>query len=605
MSPRRTLLRFSSLAGADRLRSREGRIRADQLIRIVLLPLALLAAASLIAEYGFSLTPEEQRVWRLVNVAVLYGFVIQQVLRVLFAPDRLRFLTSRWLESAVALLVALHLFLPGQLSGMLPSVFPSLEPEDIARIYLLVTEGFLVLAFLPGALRTSKRLLSASFQPSALLLFTFVALILAGTALLTLPRSVAAGSLSLVDALFTATSAVCVTGLTVVDTATKFTLLGQTIILLLIQVGGLGIMTLTTFIAFAFGTGGRLKEYTTLQSILGEESLGKIRTTIVQITTFTFVVEGLGALALYVSVDPKLPVGPGDALFFAVFHSVSAFCNAGFALTTENLAHPFLRADSWFLAVIMVLIILGGIGYPVVSNLTDVFSFRTSAVRVRRLTPHTKLVLITSLLLVVAGAAAFALLPGRAGASGSADPMRFLDAVFLSVSSRTAGFNTLDLGSLPASVLFVIIALMWVGASPGSTGGGIKTTTLAVSALTIRSLISGSPRVEVFRRQVSDASVSRAFSTIVLSFFFIGCALFLLLLLEPHPMDRLLFETVSALSTVGLSTGITAQLGTPAKLVLVVTMLFGRVGLLAVVLALVRGKTAPLHDYTQANILIS
>jgi Trk-type K+ transport system membrane component len=224
---------------------------------------------------------------------------------------------------------------------------------------------------------------------------------------------------------------------------------------------------------------------------------------------------------------------------------------------------------------------------------------------VRRLTPHTKLVLITSLLLVVAGAAAFALLPGRPGASGSADPMRFLDAVFLSVSSRTAGFNTLDLGSLPASVLFVIIALMWVGASPGSTGGGIKTTTLAVSALTIRSLISGSPRVEVFRRQVSDASVSRAFSTIVLSFFFIGCALFLLLLLEPHPMDRLLFETVSALSTVGLSTGITAQLGTPAKLVLVVTMLFGRVGLLAVVLALVRGKTAPLHDYTQANILIS
>jgi Trk-type K+ transport system membrane component len=605
MKPPRTLLRLSNLSRADALRSRETRLRAERATRLILLPLAALAAASLIAEYGFYLTPARERLWRGINVAVLYGFVIQQALRLLVVPDRLRYLASRWLESGVALLIALHVLFPRPIADFLHALFPSLEPEDVARGYLLVTQGFLVVAFLPGMLRTSKRLLAASFQPSTLLLLTFVFLILVGTAFLMLPRAVSTGSISPVDALFTATSAVCVTGLTVVDTASAFTRLGHSIILVLIQVGGLGIMTLTTFFAYAFGTQTRLKEYTTLQSILGEDSLGEIRTTIIRITTFTFLVEGIGALAVYAVLVRGVLADRTDALFFSVFHAVSAFCNAGFALTTHSLADPGLRWETGFLLVIMVLVTLGGIGYPVVSNLTDFFLRRPQAVAARRLTPHTKLVLITSLILVLTGAVAFALLPGPRVSTGTAGTMPLQDAVFLSVSARTAGFATLDLSMLSAAGLFVLVMLMWIGASPGSTGGGIKTTTLALSVLTIKSLISGSARVEVFRRRVTDTSVSRAFSTIVLSVFYVGAALFLLLMFEQQPMDRLLFEVVSALSTVGFSTGITASLGVPAKLVLVVTMLFGRVGLLAVVLALVRRTSAPPHDYTEANILIS
>ena len=605
MSSPRTLFQFSTPPRVGSLRSREGRLTADHAIRFLLLPLAALAAASLVAEYGFYLTPEQEGVWRWLTVAVLYGFLIQQTLRVVIAPDRLRFLASRWLESAVALLVGLHLFFPAQVTEILHSVLPSLEPGDVTRVYLLITQGFLVAAFIPGILRTSKRLLATSVQPSTILLFTFVLLILVGTGLLMLPRASVAGALSPVDALFTATSAVCVTGLTVVDTATTFTRLGHTIILVLIQTGGLGIMTLTTFIAYAFGTGARLKEYTTLQTILGEDSLGEIRRTVIQIATFTFLAEGIGTLAVYGSAGQASLVADGDALFFSLFHSVSAFCNAGFALTTENLAHPELRADSFFLVVIMTLVFLGGIGYPVISNLAEFLWIRRRAAAPRRLTPHTKMVLLTSLLLLIVGVLAFAMLPGGAGEGGASGPMRLVDALFLSVSSRTAGFNTIDVGALPAAAVFVIIVLMWVGASPGSTGGGIKTTTLALSVLTIKSLISGSPRVEAFRRRISDTAVSRAFSTIVLSVFFSGTALFLLLLFEQHPLDQLLFEVMSAISTVGLSTGITSQLGTSSKIILVVTMLFGRVGLLAVVLALVRKKSAPLYDYTEASILIS
>ncbi len=605
MRKSRTILWVSGLFKPEQHDSREKRLVAARRVSYILLPLALVAGCSLIAEYGFYLTAEQERIARLSNVWVIYGFLIQLAIRFLLVPNRIEYLTSRWLEFAVAAIMGLHLLLPQQVAFLLRTVVFIDRPEDVTRIYLLITQGLLFLAFVPAALRASQKLLTVTVQPSMLILLAFIFLIVTGTLFLHLPRATVTGTISTVDALFTATSAVCVTGLIVVDTATYFTHFGQMIILILIQIGGLGIMTLTTFFAYALGGGARLKEYTTLQSILGEENLGEIRKTVLRIAIFTFLVEALGVIALQSFQNTGLPADSQNGIFFSVFHSVSAFCNAGFTLTTDNLVHPALRMNTNYLSVIMALVFVGGIGFPVVSNIWQLLTKKRSNQSLRRLTIHSKIVLLTTAFLLIIGTGMIVVFSGSAPGDNSTFSSKVFDSLFLSVSARTAGFNTFDISTLSSACLFFILFLMWVGASPGSTGGGIKTTTLTLSLLAIKSLVSGSKHVEVFRKRISDIAVTRAFSTIILSVFYLGLALLLLLLVESLPMDQLLFELVSALGTVGLSLGITSHLSVAGKIIIIITMLVGRVGLLSTVLALQRKKSSMNYDYTEENILIT
>jgi trk system potassium uptake protein TrkH len=447
--------------------------------------------------------------------------------------------------------------------------------------------------------------MAMNIQPPMLILLSFLSLVLIGTGLLLLPRATVGGSMNVIDALFMSTSAVCVTGLLVVDTATYFTPFGHGILLALIQIGGLGIMTLTTFFAYVVGSGSNLKEYATMQSLLGEESIGKIRSVIVQIALVTVAVELVGAFLLYQSVEASEFATDGKRAFFAVFHAVSSYCNAGFTLTTENLSASFLRFNVGVSVTVMVLVTLGGLGFPVLVNLGRLLRPKSQDGSRSRLTLHSKVVLLTSLALLLTGAAGFYFLERDDAIANLSTGEQALAALLHSVSARTAGFNTVDIGALTAPTLFLITLLMWIGASPGSTGGGIKTTTFTLSLLNIYAIASGRNKVELFRKQVADISVIKAFSTIILSFFMINGALYALIVTESHPFQALLFEVVSALSTVGLSTGITPSLSTSGKGIIILCMFVGRVGLLAVVVALTRRRSGEHYDFTQEQVLVT
>lgn len=599
MSERRS---FRSLARLHVREKAEGEPRRglrpafDRAVAVSLRIMALLAVAALVLEHGFVLEPEEEAAVRLLLEVVLATFVVLGLLRLATRDDRRAFLREHRVDALVWLVVALGFL--GRRGGVAsPALLFGLQPDDLAGAWLVATQGFVVLSILLGTLRDSRRAVGRVVQPQLVILASFVLLIAAGAGLLLLPRATRPPGISPVDALFTAASAASVTGLAVVDTAKAFTPLGHSILLALIQAGGLGIMTLTTFFAFAFA-GGTLRQYASLQALVGEQSLGRIRATLAQIALVTLGFEAAGAAVLYRHL-PESAVPEGGRLFSAVFHSVSAFCNAGFALHGLNLAAPGMRDNVPVQATVMTLVVAGGLGFPVLAALGGLLARR------RRLDLHAQLVLSTSALLLAGGAAVLLLLEPVGGALGRGPGERLLAALFHSVSARTAGFNTVDLAGLAPASLFAILLLMWIGGSPASTAGGVKTTTAAVALLTVLSIAGGRERVELFRRRIGEASIQRAFATVVVSVLLLSVSVLALLALEAKPPLDLAFEAVSALSTVGLSTGITPSLGAPAKLLLSALMLAGRVGLLGCVLALSPRRPDARHEYAREDVLVT
>ncbi len=595
--------RFRSLT---RLRLRERthaaparglRAAFDRAVAVSLRLLALVTVGALLLEHGFELPPETKSFVRFLLQVVLGTFVALGLLRLATRDDRRAFLREHRVDVVVWAVVLLG-FLGRWGGAASPAVLFGLDPDDFAGAWLFATQGFLVLSLLLGGLRDSRRLVGRVVQPQLVILASFVGLIAVGTGLLLLPRATHGAGISPVDALFTSASAASVTGLTVVDTREAFTPLGHAVLLALIQAGGLGIMTLTTFFAFAF-SGGSLRQYANLQSLLGDQSLGHIRSTLAQIALVTIAFEAAGAAILYRHLPEDVVPGAGR-LFSAVFHSVSAFCNAGFALHGRNLATPGLAENVVAQATVMVLIVAGGLGFPVLAALGGLLTRRR-----RSLGLHGQLVLVSTGLLLVFGTAGLYLLEPGGGAFGASGGDRFLSSLFHSVSARTAGFNTVDLAGLAPATLFVLMLLMWIGGSPASTAGGIKTTTAAVALLTVASIAAGRERVELFRRRLGDASIQRAFATVVVSGFLLSLSVLALLALERKPPLDLAFEAVSALSTVGLSTGITPALGTGAKLLLAGLMLAGRVGLLGCVLAATPLRRDARHEYAREDVLIT
>jgi trk system potassium uptake protein TrkH len=408
---------------------------------------------------------------------------------------------------------------------------------------------------------------------------SFLALVILGTLLLLwLPGIYTGPGLSLVDALFTATSAVCVTGLIVVDTATYFTPLGQAVLLLLIQLGGIGMLTLTTFIILLLGGRLTLRAETVLAP--ADAALHfSVRRLIDAVFRYTFAIEGAIALGLWLLWSPRL--GPVDAFFHALFHAVSAFCNAGFSTFSAGLVP--VAGDIPALLLISVAIVLGGLGFVVLEELWLHLRHRTRT----RLSLHSRLVLVSSAVLVLAGAALFFLLEWGNVLAPFPWFIRPFEALFLSITPRTAGFNTVDYAALSSAALFLTIGLMMVGGSPGSTAGGLKTTTLAVLAALAVARLRGRTRTDAFGRTIPEGTVQRAAGLVVLVMALLGAAILLLQVSElagtPHSASRgafmeLTFEAVSAFNTVGLSTGITPSLSTPGKLILAVLMFAGRVG---------------------------
>jgi len=447
-----------------------------------------------------------------------------------------------------------------------------------------------------------------NMHPAAMIIFGFVAVILAGAGLLMLPAATQSGHIPPIDALFTAASAVCVTGLTVLDTGGYFTVFGQFIILFLIQIGGLGVMTVSVMLFKLIGKNISFRQRMAIQDVFAHTPREDIFQIMRTIFVFTAAVETIGALVLFARWQQVMPVG--QAMYQAVFHSISAFCNAGFSLFSDNLMR---ESSGWTVNIsVCLLIVLGGIGFPVVHDIY--YRLKTRRLKRSKLTIQTKTVLVTTAALIVAGAVFFWLLETGHAMAGRPLSESILISVFQSVTCRTAGYNTIDIGSLHDATLILMILLMFIGASPGSCGGGVKTTTLALILSFTISRMRQKKRVNLFKKSIPTETVSRSLSLILVCGAFIGVVLFVILAgnavqsdYAGHVESRFLaylFESVSAFGTVGLSMGLTPNLSAWGKIWIILLMLVGRVGILTFSYIVAGGGVSEGIEYSEENIMI-
>jgi trk system potassium uptake protein len=445
-------------------------------------------------------------------------------------------------------------------------------------------------------------------HPATLVLISFLLTIIIGTLLLKLPVSLCDGHISWINAFFTATSAVCVTGLAVVDIGKCFTLFGQCVILLLIQIGGLGVMTFSVFLFRWLGKNIPFRHRMVMQDVFSHTPRRDILNLVKSTIFFTLFVEAIGALILAIYWCHEMPFWSG--IFNGLFHSISAFCNAGFSLFSDNM----LKYSNSFLVnfVICGLIVSGGIGFPVIY---DIQSWLTGRKKHRvKLSVQTKSVLVTTFYLILGGALLFFFLEHDLVLKTDSILHRILISVFQSVTCRTAGFNTVDIASLKESTLTMMILLMFIGASPGSCGGGIKTTTIALLSVFAWSRLRGKTHVNIYKKSIPTETVNKGVTLIILSVCVIGFVLFMLLIGEsfrpgniagnPESFLACLFETVSAFGTVGLSMGITPELGLWGKCWIGIMMIIGRVGILTFSYILTGPGGFNNIEYSEENIMI-
>ncbi|WP_237390451.1 TrkH family potassium uptake protein [Fulvivirga sediminis] len=575
--------------------------------------ISLIAFISVIVEAGFKLPEWATDSIQFYYLICIFSFIATLSVRVittfLYGKSTKKILFSEYFLFAILVIILFfHWLVPeGEESKLIIGGIAS--DLSIIRFHVIV---LFIIEFSKRSLQFQK----LDLNPAVLFTGSFLLLILIGTLLLMLPKATNNG-ISLIDALFTSTSAVCVTGLAVLDTSKDFTHFGQVIILILIQVGGLGIMTFTSFFGFFFKRNSSIENTLFIQDFINEKRMSKIVGTTLKIIGFTLFLELLGAILIFLTINEQMSE-PGEAVWFSVFHSISAFCNAGFSTLAQGLYDPVVRQVYSLHLIISALIILGGIGFPVIFDVYNSFKYTFSQRfydwcgeskyrhKGRHLTVHTKIVLVTTTALLVVGFAAYLWSEQHNTLAGLSWYEKIIVSIFGSVTPRTAGFNTVDMTQLAMPTILVYLILMWIGASPGSTGGGLKTTTFAVAVLNTLSIAKHRPRVELFRREITNESVRKAFSVIIMSFLVIGLSVFLVTLYNPEmPLIAVAFECFSAFSTVGLSLGITHDLHMFSKIVIIVTMFIGRVGTLTILVALIRKAKTHTYQYPHESVFIT
>ncbi len=433
-----------------------------------------------------------------------------------------------------------------------------------------------------------------------MLAISFIVAILAGTFLLLIPLSTKSGHISIVDALFTATSGVCVTGLIVQDTATYFTPFGQAVILILFQLGGLGIMTFSTLILLVAGKRISIKDRIIIQQGFHHGEPKDFKSLIKNIFLYALTLEAAGTLSLFFRWQRDFPWQ--KALSYSVFHSISALCNAGFSLFSRSFIS--YRSDTWINITLFLLIILGGVGFLVLQEMKEIFSGVLRR-RKTKISLHTKLVLTLTSFLVVFSFVLFLAIEWNHSLKMFTLKEKIFSSIFQVVTPRTAGFNTMDLNSLSFSAVLLLIMLMFIGASSGSTGGGVKTSSVGVILGFLKSKITARDSVNLFRRTLPQESIMKAFTVITLAICVIFLSSFILLLTQPvASMKEALFEVFSAFSTVGLSLGITPKLSSLGKIVIILTMYIGRIGPLTLLYAFSRQKAFGRFEYVEETVMI-
>ena len=435
-------------------------------------------------------------------------------------------------------------------------------------------------------------------SPSRKLILGFLLAILVGTFLLMMPFSLKEGEkLSFLSSLFTIVSAVCVTGLTVVDVSKVFSPVGMTIIIFFIQLGGLGVMTFSSIIFLATGKKMTFYERELLKEERNADSSGEIADFIKKLLFIVFIIESIGAVILTTQFIGQMSFW--KAIYYGIFHSISAFCNAGFALYSNNLEG--FKSNIVINLTIGYLITLGGIGFAVITSFITVV--RNG---VDRFNLTSKMAILISIILTFGGMILFFILeysnPNTIGDLNIFQ--KVLASYFQSVTLRTAGFNTVPLGDLRSSTIFISCILMFIGASPGSTGGGIKTTTFGVIMFYVIGIAKKRENIEVFNRRIDWEILNRALAILVIAITYVAFIITCILVIDNFSMEQVVFEVISAFGTVGLTLGITPNLSVISKLLIIITMFVGRLGPLTFALAIGESKKKAISKYPKENILV-
>jgi potassium uptake TrkH family protein len=576
-------------------------------LRVLSLLVSFFAIGAIIYFHGFPKTDAAVKVYLNIIHGSLAFYLLKFLIRILFNYKPTVFVRENLFEGIIMLLVfvegiGLYIF-----NTDLVNLFFKLFGlgEFVMLPILFVQVYFLLIVGLESG-RASQRLTSLNFSPQGMLALSFLMLIFGGAFLLMLPEMTVSGSISFVDALFTSASASCVTGLIVVDTATFFTLKGKVVILLLIQLGGLSIVSFATFFATFYKTSTSIKYKSLLKDFLSTEKISESRNLLRDIFVYSLIFEIGAAILLFFVWDPGPIMSFRSRAFSALFHSVSAFNNAGFSLFSNNLYQDFIRTAWAFHIIIMILIVLGGIGFM---NMNHYLSFVKQRIFQRQkwvqMNVGAHLALVTSIALILSGAIAMMVLEWDRVLLGYDFGGKVVISLFQSISTRTAGYNTIDIGVLSAPILIFFIILMYIGASPGSTGGGIKTTTFALIIKSGIATIRGESHVVYYKRTIPYSVIDRAFSIALFSLTVIFISVFFLSITEPDKsVISLIFEEVSAISTVGLSTGITSSLSTAGKIIITISMFVGRTGTLTLAILLTGKVLSKNYKYAEVGVIV-
>ncbi|EMR02846.1 TrkH family potassium uptake protein [Cesiribacter andamanensis] len=587
----------------------ESRTKAYTSIRSVTFISSLTAVALLVYNIGYELSPMEQR-------QVYYGldlvfliFVLTYVARWLYSFRRTDFIIRHKFEGVlmgIILLNGLSVYLLD--IALIPRLLGELGLANPVELYHFFIGCFMFLLLVYEFGVATTRLGNLNVRPATAFIFSFLILISLGTALLMLPDMTRApGSMPFLEALFTSVSACCVTGLIVVDTATYFTLKGQLVIMLLIQLGGLGILSFASFFTLIFRQGVGIRHQVMLQDFLSSESLLTARGLLRQIVLMTFFIEFIGFLLIFSTWSPDVKFSSIDQkIFFSAFHSVSAFCNAGFSLYTNGLYENLVREAYVMHLVIAGLVIFGGIGFPVIQ---DLFSRKRLRDRLRNPWKDwqlgTKIAVYVSASLLLFGTLMFYVLEYDNTLKGLTLLEAVITSFFQSMTTRTAGFNTVDIGALRLPTYIIFMFLMFIGASSGSIGGGIKTSTFFLVVASTIATVQGKAKLEIGKNFISTSLVFRALSVFIFAVGVNILGILLLTITEPGmELRSLVFEQVSAFATVGLSTGITAELSDMSRIIIICSMFIGRVGTITFALAFTSRVSTRAYQYPKAHLMV-
>lgn len=602
--------RINAIRERINIRLFDSRDRVLKDLRTAGVMISSLTILALVYFHGFKLTLAERAVVEFIVKFSIGFYIIKYVMEFVYSFSPIQHLkATKWEGVLMGFLflniLSINIFgteimgFIGRVSGL----------EGLDQFFLLFIQGYFLLIVFLELGKASTTLPFASLSPPALLAISFIILILIGAGLLMLPEMTTSGnSMPFFDALFTSISASCVTGLIVVDTAEFFSFKGQFIIMMLFQLGGLNIISFATFFALFTKKGIGIRHQSLIQANYSDESLTSSADLFRKIIRFTFQIEALGTLLIFLTwgADMKFE-SLGERFFYSVFHAVSAFNNAGFSLFTDGLMEGPIQSSYLLHFIIALIVIFGGLGF---GTIREIFTLRQVRERMRKpwksLGVGTKISLYSTGILLGIGFLIFFIFEYNGTMEGQSFGGKLITSIFQSATTRTAGFNTVDIGSLALPVLIFFIFLMFIGASTGSTGGGIKTTTFALVFLSAWTTIRGKKKVELFKQTIPWELLNRAFSIFLFSATVILIGIFVLTISDPEiGLARLAFEEVSAFCTVGLSTGVTAELSSVGRVVIMISMFIGRIGTLTLAFALSsRRKESDDYKYPKASFMV-